>query len=84
MNQLIQFLLDHLILDFDGEVSRDTLLRCLETDKSPLARDLKSRITQDPDVGEFLVPLADCLRPFITQGIGSDKVREQVQAWVEA
>ena len=84
MNQLIQFLLEHLMLDFDNEVTMDTVLRCLETDKSPLARDLKARITQDRDVGEFLVPMADCLRLFIPEGIGSDRIREQIQAWVEA
>lgn len=84
MNQLIQFLLEHLMLDFDNEVTMEAVLRCLETDKSPLARDLKARITQDRDIGEFLVPMADCLRPHISQGIGSDRVREQIQAWVEA
>jgi hypothetical protein len=84
LNQLILFLLDHLILDFDGEVTLENVQRFLETDKSPLARDLKARVAQDRDVGEFLVPLADCLRPFIAQGLTPERVREQVQAWVEA
>ena len=84
MNQLIQFLLEHLMLDFDNEVTMQAVLRCLETDKSPLARDLKSRVTQDRDIGEFLVPMADCLRMYIPDGIGSDRIREQIQAWVEA
>ena len=83
MNQLILFLLDHLMLDFDNEVNQDTIMSLLETDKSPLARDLKARLTQERDVGDFLVPLADCLRPQLAGGITSDKIREQVQAWVE-
>jgi len=84
VNQLIQFLLEHLMLDFDNEVALETVLRCLETDKSPLARDLKARLTQERDIGEFLVPLADCLRPQISTGISPERLREQVQAWVEA
>lgn len=84
MNQLIQFLLDHLMLDFDNEVTQEAVLRILDSDKSPLARDLKARVTQDRDVGEFLVPLADCLRVYIQLGVTPERVREQVQAWVEA
>jgi len=84
LNQLIQFLLDHAMLDFDTEVTEDAILRILDSDKSPLARDLKARVTQDRDIGEFLVPLADCLRPYLQHGVTPERVREQVQAWVEA
>ena len=84
MNQLIAFLIEHLMLDFDNGVSLDAIMRLLETDKSPLARDLRSRLANERDVGDLLVPMADCLRPFITGGINSDRIREQLQAWVEA
>ncbi|MDY0059708.1 MAG: hypothetical protein RBU45_07870 [Myxococcota bacterium] len=84
MNQLIQYMLEHLMLDFEGELNQETVQRFLKNDNSPLSRDLRSKLTTDKEVEDFLVVMADCLREFIRSGVTPERVKEQVQYYVEA
>jgi hypothetical protein len=84
VNQLIQYMLEHMILDFEGELNQETLQRFLKNDNSPLSRDLRTKLAKDEDVNEFLVVIADCLREFIRSGVTPERVKEQVQYYVEA
>jgi hypothetical protein len=84
VNQLIQYMLEHLMLDFEGELNQETVQRFLKNDNSPLSRDLRSKLTTDKEVEDFLVVMADCLREFIRSGVTPERVKEQVQYYVEA
>ena len=84
MNQLIQYMLEHLILDFEGELNHETVQRFLKNDNSPLSRDLRAKLNKDEDVSEFLVVIADNMREHIRTGVSPERVKEQVQYFVEA
>lgn len=84
MNQLIQYMLEHLILDFEGELNHETVQKLLKSDNAPLTRDLRAKLSSDDDVSDFLVVIADNLREHIRTGVTPDRAREQIQYFVEA
>ncbi|MDX9720737.1 MAG: hypothetical protein RBU37_08310 [Myxococcota bacterium] len=84
MEELCQFLIGRMILDFDGEVDQETVTRFLADDSSPLARDLRGRLLAEGGLEDFLIVLSDCLRDSIRTGITPEKVREQISTYVES
>jgi len=84
VNQLIQYMLDHLILDFEGELNHEAVHRLLKNDNAPMTRDLRAKLTSESEVSDFLVVIADNLREYIRTGITSERLREQVQYYVES
>ena len=84
MEKLCAYLLQHLILDFDGEVSMDIINRLLREDDTPEAGDLRARLFAERGPEDFLVVTADCLREHILYGIDSELIQEQIQLYLEA
>ena len=84
MNELSQFLLEHLIIDFDGEVDIDNLRSCLRKDASPQARALLEKIVAEGGVEEFMITLADCLMTNISTGITPQVVKDHMVNYSEA
>ena len=58
--------------------------KLLKSDNAPLTRDLRSKLSSDDEVSDFLVVIADNLREYLRTGVTPDRVREQVQYFVEA
>lgn len=84
MNQLISYLLDNLILDFQGELDLEMVREYLKGDDSKEAKSLHARLVKDGGVDELLVVLADCLKDDIRDGIKEETVHEQVRMYVES
>ncbi len=84
MNQLISYLLDNLILDFQGELDLEMVRAYLKGDDSKEAKSLYARLVADGGVDDLLVVLADCLKDDIRTGIQEDTVHEQVRMYVES
>jgi len=84
VNELSQFLLEHLIIDFDGEVDIDNLRSCLRKDASPQARALLEKIVAEGGVEEFMITLADCLMTNISTGITPQVVKDHMVNYSEA
>lgn len=84
MNQLIAYLLDNLILDFQGELDLEMARNYLKGDETKEARALHARIVADGGVNDLLLVLADCLKDYIRDGINEDTVHEQVRTYVES
>jgi len=84
MDELCQFLVKHMILDFDGEVTQESISRLLAEDPSPLAQSLRSRLIEDDGVGDFLIVLSDCLRDKIRTGVTPTNVKKQIEIYVES
>lgn len=84
MNQLISYLLDNLILDFQGELDLDMVRQYLKSDDSKEAKSLYARLVADGGVDDLLVVLADCLKEYVRDGISEDTVHEQVRTYVES
>ncbi len=84
MNQLIQYLLNHLVLDFEGDLSVEMVRDFLRDDHSAEGRALLQRIIEEKGVDEMLITLADCLKEHVQTGITPPIVREQIRTYAES
>ena len=84
MRQLIAYLLDHIMLDFDGDLTLDMVRDFLRDDESREGRALLAKLVEDRGVEDMMVTLADCLKDHIRTGISDEKVREQLQLYSDS
>ena len=84
MNQLIAYLLDNLILDFQGELDLDMVRAYLKGDESKEAKSLYARLVADGGVDDMMLVLADCLKDYIRQGIDEKCVHDQMRMYIES
>jgi len=84
VKELIRYLLDNMYIDFQGEISLETVRSCLREDDSPEARALLSKIIEENGVDDLLITLADCLKENISVGITEEVVREQLRTYSDS
>ena len=84
MGALAKYLLEHMVLDFDGEIDMEHINAFLLEDGSPAAHELRSRLISEGGPNEFLLVLADVLKDFTREGIREEHVVEQVVYYLEA
>ncbi len=84
MKELVRYLLENLYLDFQGEISIDTVRQFLRGDESREAKALLSKLIADKGVDELLLTLADCLKDHIRSGVNEQVVREQLSLYSES
>lgn len=84
MKRLIGYLLENMFLDFQGDLSLDTVRGFLKEDDGHEARALLQKLVEDKGVDEMMVTLADCLQEHLRSGINEDVVREQIRLYAEA
>ena len=83
MKQLIQYLLENLILDFQGDLTLDMVRDFLRDDDSREGRALLAKLVEDRGVSDMMITLADCLQDYLKTGINDETLREQITAIVE-
>ncbi|MCU0681408.1 MAG: hypothetical protein MUF34_03965 [Polyangiaceae bacterium] len=84
MKELIRYLIDNMYLDFQGDVTMETIRNFLREDDSREARALLNKLIEDKGVEEMLITLADCLRENIRTGVTEDDVRDQLGTYSES
>lgn len=84
MKELIKYLLDKLFLDFQGEISLETVRTFLREDDSREARQLLAKLIEEHGVEDMLTTLADCLKEHIQSGINERVIREQLSMYSES
>ena len=84
MKELIRYLLENMYLDFQGEISLDTVRQYLRQDDSREARALLQKLIEDKGVDDLLLTLADCLKEHIRSGVNEEVVREQLSLYAES
>src|SRR5262249_3204704 len=84
VKELVRYLLDNLYLDFQGEISIDTVRQFLRGDESREAKALLSKLIADKGVDELLLTLADCLKEHIRTGVNEQVLREQLSLYSES
>jgi hypothetical protein len=84
VKRLIGYLLENMFLDFQGDLSLDTVRGFLKEDDGHEARALLSKLVEDKGVDEMMVTLADCLQEHLRSGINEDVVREQIRLYAES
>ncbi len=84
MKDLVAYLLENMYLDFQGEISLDTVRQFLRGDDSREARALLQKLIEDKGVDELLLTLADVLKDHIRTGVNEEVVREQLSLYAES
>jgi hypothetical protein len=84
VKELTQYLLDNLILDFNGDVTLEAVRKCLLEDDGRESRRLLAKLHDEKTLNDMLVTLADCLREQIQSGISGDVVTEQLDIYSES
>src|ERR1700730_2099843 len=84
VKELVRYLLENMYLDFQGEISLETVRQFLRTDDSREARQLLQKLIEDKGVDELLLTLADVLKDHLRSGVNDDVVREQLVLYSES
>ena len=84
MKELVRYLLENMYLDFQGEISLDTVRGFLRGDESREARQLLAKLIEDRGVDDLLLTLADCLKEHIRSGVNEQVVREQLSLYSDS
>jgi hypothetical protein len=84
VKELVRYLLENLYLDFQGEISLDTVRQFLRGDDSREAKAVLAKLIEDKGVDELLLTLADCLKEHIRSGVNENVVREQLSLYAES
>ena len=84
MNALIKYLLENLMLDFQGDLTLDMVKEFLRSDESRDAQSLLEKLVQDRGTNDMMITLADCLKEYLRTGISEDIVREQIRMYTDS
>lgn len=84
MKQLIAYLIENLILDFQGDLTLDMVRDFLREDDSREGRTLLSKLVEDRGVSDMMITLADCLQDYLRTGINEEVLREQIRTYAES
>jgi hypothetical protein len=84
VKELIRYLLENMYLDFQGEISLDTVRQFLRGDESRESRILLQKLIEDKGVDELLLTLADVLKDHIRSGVSEEVVREQLSLYADS
>ena len=84
MKELVRYLLENMYLDFQGEISLETVRQFLRGDESREARQLLAKLIEDKGVDDLLLTLADCLKEHIRSGVSEQVVREQLSLYSDS
>lgn len=84
MKQLIDYLRENLILDFQGDLNVEMVRAFLKGDDSREARRVLAKVVADGNVDDMLVVLADVLLDPVRRSLTDDVIRNNLQSYSEA
>jgi uncharacterized membrane-anchored protein YjiN (DUF445 family) len=84
VQELVQYLLKNLYLDFQGDITMEQIRQYLRQDDSREARRVLARILDEKGVDDLLLTLADCLREHLAHGVNEDVMRNQLNLYAES
>jgi len=84
LNELAQYLLDSLFLDFEGEVNTENVRALLRKDESPLSRALLQKIIDEDGIDDLLITLTEVLTENLPTGIDQKVIREHLTSYSES
>jgi hypothetical protein len=84
LNELTQYLLENMIIDFEGEVTTEAVRAFLRKDDSAVARALLQKIIEEKGIEDLLIALADVLTANIANGVDTNLIREHLVTYSES
>ena len=84
MNRLIEYLRQHVMLDFQGELTVGKVRELLAGDESRDAKTLLAKLVAENSVEDMVLVLADCLLEPVQHALTDDVMREQIRMYSES
>lgn len=84
VNRLIDYLRQHVMLDFQGDLTVAKVRELLAGDDSRDAKTLLAKLVADRSVEDMMLVLADCLLEPVQQALTDDVMREQLRMYTES
>jgi hypothetical protein len=84
VNRLIDYLRQHLIIDFQGELTVAKVRELLAGDDSRDAKTLLTKLVADRKIEDMMLVLCDCLLEPAQKALTDDVVREQLRMYSES
>ncbi len=84
MKELVRYLLANMYIDFQGEITLETVREFLREDDGKEARALLAKLIEDKGVDEMLITLADVLKDHISTGVSDKVVKEQLMLYADS
>ena len=84
VNRLIEYLRQHLMIDFQGDLTVAMVRELLAGDDSRDAKVLQAKLVADKRVDEMFLVLADCLLEHVQRSLTDDVMREQLRMYSDS
>jgi hypothetical protein len=84
VNRLIDYLRQHVIIDFQGDLTVAKVRELLAGDDSRDAKTLLTKLVAEKKVEDMLLVLADCLLEPVQKALTDEVVREQLRMYSES
>ena len=84
VNRLIEYLRQHLMIDFQGDLTVAKVRELLAGDDSRDAKTLLSKVVADKKVEDMMLVLADCLLEPVQAALTDEVMREQIRMYSES
>ena len=84
MNRLIDYLRQHLMIDFQGDLTVAKVRELLAGDDSREAKTLLAKLVAEKGVEDMVIVLADCLLEHVQRSLTDEVVREQIRMYAES
>lgn len=84
VNQLIAYLRQHLIIDFQGDLTVEMVREFLKDDESRDAKQVLAKLVADGNVNEMMLVVADCLLEPVQRAITDELMRENLRMYSES
>ncbi len=85
MKELIKYLLDNIYVDFQGEITLETVRNFLREDDGREARALLQKLMENQgSVDDMLITMADCLKEHLQTGINEKVISDQLEMYTES
>ena len=84
MNELIEYLLSNMQLDFSGDVTTEKVREFLREDDGREARRVLAKVIEEDGIDDLLITMADVLKDHIRTGITADHIRGQLNLYADS
>jgi hypothetical protein len=84
VHRLIDYLRQHLMIDFQGDLTVARVRELLAGDDSRDAKVLMAKLVAENSVEDMMLVLADCLLDHVQRSLNDDVVREQIRMYAES
>lgn len=82
MEKLVQYFMENLIIDFDGDLDIEQMRQLL--DDSPASMKLIEKLQTNDDLNEFFLTMSDALREYIGTGITPEVLHREFEDYAES